>query len=114
MLPTVVMKHVVLRNSSRAMQGRPLVGPHNYDQIPALVDRGRQRVRNFFNDFNGRLAQSDYLAGDFFSMADITGYVMCNFARWIKEQPGEEHVHLRAWQDKISQRPAVEKVIQRR
>ena len=45
----------VLRNSSKAMVDRALVGSHDYEQIPALVVRGRKRTRDFFGDLNARL-----------------------------------------------------------
>ena len=37
-----------LRNSAPAMKGRALTGPHDYEQIPELADRGRLRVQRFF------------------------------------------------------------------
>lgn len=96
----------ILRNTSKDMANRALVGPHDYTQIPALAERGRKRTRNFFEDLNTRLSSNDYVAGDFFSMADITAWVTCNFATWVKEGFSTEHPALRLWHDKLAKRPA--------
>ena len=104
----------VLRNSSPAMENRALVGPYDYAQIPAMVERGRKRVRHYFDDLNARLERSPYVAGDFFSMADISGWVGVYFARWVKEVPGPEHTALQAWYEKLSTRPAFVGTIKRR
>ena len=101
----------VLRNKSAAMENRALVGPHDYEQIPALVERGRQRTRNFFNDLNSRLAESEYIAGSAFTVADITGWVSVNFAGWVKEYPRENHVALNRWYDRLADRPAFQALL---
>ncbi len=74
----------VLRNSHPAMKGRALPGPLNLDQIPELVTRGQQRVDAFFALLEERLSQSPWLAGETFSLADITAFVFVDFARVIK------------------------------
>lgn len=95
----------VLRNSSKSMENRALVGPHNYAQIPALIERGRKRVRDYFNDLNDHLKDNEYLAGEYFSMADITGWVSIYFAGWIKEAIRPEHSNLKGWYENIAIRP---------
>ena len=37
------------RNSTPGLKSRALPGPHDYEQIPALAERGRLRVRIFLN-----------------------------------------------------------------
>jgi glutathione S-transferase len=37
-----------VRNAVPGLKNRAIAGPHDYDQIPALVERGKQRVRNFY------------------------------------------------------------------
>ena len=94
------------RNAHPAMKGRALPGPLDLDQIPELAQRGLRRVAHFFDTLNGRLTQAPYLAGDFFSMADITAYVFTDFARVVKMRPDENHGALRAWQSRIAARPS--------
>ena len=44
-----------VRNAAAGLKGRAIAGPHDYEQIPALVERGKQRVKDFYADFNARL-----------------------------------------------------------
>ncbi len=61
-----------LRNSTKRLANRAIVGPHDYAQIPELAERGRQRVARFFERLDTILAGRDYIAGTAFSIADIT------------------------------------------
>src|SRR6202035_3519683 len=36
-----------IRNAAERLKGRAIAGPHDYDQIPALADRSKLRVKNF-------------------------------------------------------------------
>jgi glutathione S-transferase len=83
-----------LRNSVPAMANRALPGPVNYAQIPELAQRGHARVQQFFVVLNAHLAGRDFIAGDSFSIADITAMVAVDFARVVKVKLGAEHPHL--------------------
>jgi glutathione S-transferase len=69
-----------VRNGAASLKQRAIAGPHAYEQIPALVERGRLRVGNFYRDLNARLASSPFVTGDKFSAADITAVVTIDFA----------------------------------
>ena len=92
------------RNSARGLAGRAMVGPVSYDQIPDLAERGRTRVKLFFNGLNERLAKSNYVAGDRFTVADITAFISVEFAKVIKEKPSEDAIHLQRWYSAIALR----------
>jgi len=96
-----------LRNSSPAMANRALPGPVDYAQIPALAERGRARVQQFFDALNDRLAGRDFIATDRFSIADITAVVAVDFARVVRLKPGEQHPHLQRWRLAMGQRPSM-------
>ena len=96
-----------LRNGSPAMAHRALPGPHNYEQIPALAERGLKRVQQFFDTLEARLAGRDSVAGNGFSIADITAVVAVDFARIVRVKPGEPHANLRRWRALMGQRPAM-------
>lgn len=95
-----------LRNSARGFQGRALVGPRGFEQIPALAERGRQRLADFFATLDGRLADRDFVIGDGLTMADITAVVAVDFAAWVKQVPGDDLVHLRRWHAAMKARPS--------
>ncbi len=86
-----------LRNSAPAMANRALPGPVDYPQIPELAQRGLSRVQQFFGTLNTRLAECAFVAGDRFSIADITAVVAVDFARVVRVKPGEAHPHLLRW-----------------
>jgi glutathione S-transferase len=97
-----------LRNSSPAMAGRALPGPIGYEQITALAERGLQRLRQFMAALDGRLSNRVFVAGDRFSVADITAAVAVDFARIVKVRPdASEHAHLMRWRETLSQRPSM-------
>jgi glutathione S-transferase len=95
-----------LRNASPRMQGRALPGFAEVAQIPALVERGKARVARFFTALDTRLSESEYVAGNHYTMADITAQVTLDFAAWIKLAPGPEHTHARRWHENVSRRPS--------
>ena len=96
----------ILRNSSPHMKGRALPGPRNLDQIPDLVDRGRKRIGWFFEDVEEHLSERDYIAGDQYSLADITMTVVFDFSKWVKAQPGDDHPALQAYMARMRERPS--------
>jgi glutathione S-transferase len=96
-----------LRNGSPAMANRALPGPVDYAQIPALAERGRARVQQFFVTLDRRLAEREFVATPRFSIADIAAVVAVDFARVAKVKPGEEHPHLLRWRAAMAQRPAM-------
>ncbi|WP_420994067.1 glutathione S-transferase family protein [Cupriavidus sp. 30B13] len=96
-----------VRNAVEGLKGRALSGPHAYEQIPELVGRSRQRVANFFADFDARLASVPFVAGDAFSAADITTLVTVDFAAGALKMPiPAGHAALQRWYDEVSARPA--------
>ena len=96
-----------LRNSAPAMSNRALPGPMDYPQIPELAHRGLSRLRQFFVTLNDRLAGSDFVATDRFSVADITAVVAVDFARIVKIKPNDEHPHLQRWRAAMASRPSM-------
>lgn len=98
----------VLRNSSPAMAGRALPGPVDYAQIPALAERGMQRLQQFLLALDARLADRRFVAGERFSVADITAAVAVDFARIVKLRPDAGlHPNLLRWRELLAQRPAM-------
>lgn len=96
-----------LRNSAPAMANRALPGPVDYAQIPALAERGLARTQQFFAMLNDRLAGRDFVAGDGFSLVDITAVVTVDFARIVKVKADERHPHLQRWRAAMAQRPSM-------
>ncbi len=95
------------RNSAKGFRNRALTGPNDIAQLPELAERGRARAAQFFERLDAHLADQPYLAGDNFTLADITGFVAVDFAGWLKISIGDQQVNLQRWFDEVKQRPAM-------
>ena len=96
-----------LRNGSPAMANRALPGPVNHAQIPELAQRGLLRVQHFFTTLEARLSAHEFVAGDSFSIADITALVAVDFARVVKHKPDAAHPQVQRWRAAMALRPAM-------
>jgi glutathione S-transferase len=97
-----------LRNTHPVFEGRAIPGPANYAQIPELAQRGIERVGRFLDMLEGRLAESAYVAGPEFTLADISAFVFVDFARVIKMRIPQENKATQAWFDKVAARPSAQ------
>ncbi|WP_293907430.1 glutathione S-transferase [Phenylobacterium sp.] len=97
-----------VRNNAAGLKGRAIAGAHDYEQIPALVERGRQRVADFYLDLESRLAEAPFVAGERFSAADITAVVTIDFAAKALSLPiPDTHAASLRWYAIIAARPSM-------
>ncbi|WP_426525857.1 glutathione S-transferase family protein [Bradyrhizobium sp. McL0615] len=97
-----------VRNGASGLKGRAIAGPHGYDQIPELVERGRRRIANFYGDLETRLAEAPFIAGYQFSVADITAVVAIDFAtNALSLSIPAENVASKRWYDSVTSRPSM-------
>lgn len=95
----------IFRNSHPMCVGHALQGTADVvDQIPALVDRGRARLQRFFTKFERQLADSRFVAGERYSIADITTLATIDFARWCQLDIPAECENLQRWHAEVSAR----------
>ena len=95
-----------VRNKVAGLKGRAISGPHDYEQIPELVTRNEQRVANFHADLERRLAVSPFVAGQTFSVADITAVVAIDFAKGgLGAQIPEASAATQRWYEALSAKP---------
>jgi glutathione S-transferase len=94
------------RNATPGLKGRAVPGPDSYDQIPALAERGRARLARFFESMNRRFAQSEFVAGPRYSIADITALVTVDWAGGIKMTIPDGASSLKRWHAAVSARPS--------
>jgi glutathione S-transferase len=96
-----------IRNAAPGLKGRAIAGPHDYEQIPGLTERSKLRVKNFFADLDARLSEVPFVAGDRYSVADITALVTIDFAAGgLKLAIPDERMALKRWHEKVSARPS--------
>ena len=96
------------RNSFPGFAKRGLSGNHpNVDAIPALAERGKASMERFYQQLNEHLADSKYVCGDDFSIADITAVCTIDFAKTAARCPVPEGLeHLDRWYNEVSSRPS--------
>ncbi|GJM04851.1 MAG: glutathione S-transferase [marine bacterium B5-7] len=98
----------VLRNESPAFVNRSLPGTSDTPQIPELVLRGKARIAAFNKRLDERLANSDYIASDTFSVADITAMCAIDFAEYVGVEIPATLTNLSEWRSRVSARPSAQ------
>ena len=99
----------VMRNASPAFKDHALTGSLPLPQIPALIERGRDRIQQFYRDMNAHLDEAANVAGDFFSLADIQLLCVLDFAiGWGRMPIPNEYAALTAWHRKTGARPSAQ------
>jgi len=96
----------VLRNSHPKMADRALPGPDNFGQIPELAVRGKARVDIFYSRLEEQLQGRDFLAIDQFSLADISAFVIAEFAAQVRMPIPEDNAATQAWHSRVASRPS--------
>jgi glutathione S-transferase len=71
-------------------------------QIPELVERGIGRLRRFFDKFDRQLADHRFVAGDRFSVADITTLCTIDYGRWCQLDIPAHCQQIRRWYAEVS------------
>jgi glutathione S-transferase len=96
-----------IRNAAPGLKERAIAGAHDYEQIPELVERSKLRVKNFLADLDARLTEVPFVAGEHYSIADITAVVTVDFAaKAINVLLRNGHTALRRWYELVSKRPS--------
>ncbi len=94
------------RNYARGLQGHALTGPVSFAQIPELAERGRQGAIAFLERLEQQLSVSEFVAGDHYSIADITAMVFVDFATRVKISTSDDAANLKRWHALVSTRPS--------
>lgn len=86
----------------------PGLGPHiETYQNREWGEKSRERAIDGMRYLDGVLAQRAYLAGENFTMADITAFAGLIFADFAKIDIPVELTHLTAWRARVADRPSV-------
>lgn len=94
------------RNGNPAFTDRAVSGTEGVPLIADLVGRGTLLAHRFFDSLNETLADTEYVAGDTFSIADITAFCVVDFAKWVQLRIGDEHPHVQRWYAAVKSRPS--------
>ena len=75
-------------------------------QVPAWGEANKQKVMTLLRWLDGELADRHFIAGDRFSIADITALVAVDFMKPARLSIPEDHDHLLRWHAEIRARPS--------
>ena len=86
----------------------PGLAPLEQPQFPDYGHSQAQKVREIAQWFDHVLEHQPWMAGDRFTIADITAFCAIEFARGLmKFKPGDEGLSaLEAWRDRVAERPS--------
>ncbi|MCO4757130.1 MAG: glutathione S-transferase family protein [Oceanospirillaceae bacterium] len=98
----------VLRNSVPHFKERAIPGTQGVLAIEGLIERGIKSYQRFLDRLNSRLEAHCYVAGDEFTIADITALCAIDFAKWARLEIPEQHEHIQRWYDEISARASAQ------
>mgnify|MGYP001174681756 FL=1 len=92
------------RNQAEPLKNRGLPGFSDLPQIPELISRGKKRAEWFYSQINTRLLETDFIAGNRFTVADITTLCVIDFGKRVGLPFSEEHTNISQWYKKIATR----------
>ena len=90
----------VFRNSHPAMKEMEV------PQVPAWAEANKPRVMDFLALLDRELASRRYIAGDRYTVADITGMIAVDFMKPAKLAVPDTMTNLKRWYEDVSARPS--------
>ncbi|CAN6571278.1 unnamed protein product [Malus baccata var. baccata] len=89
----------------------PVLG---FPSDPKILQESEEKLGKVLDIYEEQLSKSKYLAGDFFSLVDISHLPFTHFlvANMGKEYMIKDRKHVSAWWDDISNRPSWKRVLQ--
>lgn len=84
----------------------PAMAEMEVPQVPAWADANRPRVILNLAMIEQQLADNPFIAGQAFSVADITAGVSVDLLRWARIPVPPDMTHLSAWHAALSARPS--------
>jgi glutathione S-transferase len=75
-------------------------------QVPEIAARSQEDAMRMAQWFNHELASREWIAGDRFTIADITAACALDFAKMMRWRPGDDLPNLRRWRAAFGERPA--------
>jgi glutathione S-transferase len=101
-----------LRVANSVRHSHPGLAMLEQPQFGAFGASQGEKVRDSARWLDGVLARQPYVAGERFTIADITAFCALEFARGLMRfRPGAEGMeHLQAWRDRVAERPSAKVV----
>lgn len=101
-----VEQNLLMPVSFAFRHGNPRMAHLETPQIPDWAEANRPKIAEALAFLDGELGTRAFIAGDAYSVADITALCAIDFMRVLKISLGEEHPHLSRWHGEASSRPS--------
>jgi glutathione S-transferase len=92
----------IFRNSHPAMAAMEV------PQVPAWAEANKPRVMDFLGILDGQLQGRNYIAGDRYSVADITALVSVDFLKPAKLAVPDHLANVKRWHAEVAARPSAQ------
>ena len=94
-----------VRNKTSFFAGKVIPGTRNkMKQSPELVIRGIEMFKILLNRIDPHLEHNQFISGERFSIADITGHFMLYLSKILKIDLTKEYVNVFRWQVELEKR----------
>lgn len=102
------IEHELWRDIGISWVNGPIVGRSGkIKQIPEAKAASDSRVEQYYQRLDNEFSVSEYVAGDRFTIADISLLTAIDFATsLVGLKPSEEYTHLYRWHRNVSARPS--------
>ena len=95
-----------LRNAEPGFQGRVVPGTRNdLVQFPEIVERGKDMLLILLERLEAQLADNRFIAGEAFSIADITGYFLIRLGDRLDFPIPDDRPNVARWYEDVAARP---------
>jgi glutathione S-transferase len=98
--------HLLFPISHVFRHSHPMMKEMEVPQVPAWAEANKPRILEFITLLNRELKGRRFVAGDAFTVADITGLVAVDFMKPAKLAVPDELVDLKRWHAELSARPS--------
>ncbi len=98
--------HLLLPIAQVFRHSHPHMAAMEQPQVADWAEANRPRVLRNLRTFDEALAHRDYLAGDRFTVADITGLVALDFMRPARLTIPPDLTNLTGWRQRLAARPS--------
>ena len=96
-----------LQNGFQAFRNITAIYSDRETCVEAWGHESKKRASEFLPILEHQLASHDFVAGDEFSIADISAYVFITFIKNLDIHLDANHTHTQAWFDRMASRPSV-------
>jgi glutathione S-transferase len=86
--------------------GSPLLARVEREQAPGVAEYYEKQAMRMANWFDRELANRPWIAGDRFTIADITAACGMDFAKMMRWRPNDDLPNLKRWREAFAERPS--------